>query len=625
MTPNRLFRAFALPALAILVPSVFIAVLASAWLSLEREAARLRGAEAAAGALQELRQSLLKLVVEAGRDVWPRLHDQPQATPETDSAWPAMVAEAFVFEETGHLAPRRGAGEATAASGARAAALLANGSQALAEGRLDDAERAAVQVFACCASARDEFGVAYVTYAAWQRLAVDSRRPTAARPAAVVRDLRRAIDLGHLSQPGDVVGVRQLAENFGHVAGVVSLPLLVEQRAAAGEQSRQTARRVESWLASLEWGAVTSEAPVLVGPWRSKAGVTLVAAWRPVTGETVAMVLDPQTLGDWVSRWSAAGSSFTFALGPSPGAPALNEIAPTAPLFVETPAVTVAVLRGPVDPASDRQRATLFMTAAGAVVVLTLIAGYLATRDAFRERRTAMLRSTFMAGVTHEIKTPLTSIRLMAETLQQRRASPEAAEALLTTIVGEAEHLSALVDNVLGTARIESGTRTYRPHVVCLADVVRSARQRFEYTLTKEGFTIAASIPDAPILVHADPEALAQAVHNLLGNAAKYSGTSREIQLSVTTAGGSAMVSVSDAGVGVSKREQANIFNSFYRGRATADTTPGTGLGLALVRHFADAHGGRVTLDSVPGRGSTVLDRSAARDRSRGSRAWLTS
>jgi signal transduction histidine kinase len=257
------------------------------------------------------------------------------------------------------------------------------------------------------------------------------------------------------------------------------------------------------------------------------------------------------------------------------------------------------------------------MAAAAAVVVLTLLAGGLAARDVVRERRMAALRATFLAGVTHEIKTPLTSIRLMAETLRQGRATAATSPELLGTIVNEAEHLSDLVDNLLSTSRIESGARTYRPRVVDFGELVRAARKRVDYALAKDGFTLVEHVPDVSIRVHADPDALVQAVLNLLGNAMKYSGASRQIRLVVDVDDTHARLRVADDGVGVPPAEQARIFKSFYRAASAEALTTGAGLGLALVRHFADAHGGGVSVESAPGRGSVftiVLPRAAAAD-----------
>jgi signal transduction histidine kinase len=216
---------------------------------------------------------------------------------------------------------------------------------------------------------------------------------------------------------------------------------------------------------------------------------------------------------------------------------------------------------------------------------------------------------------------------LLAETLQQGRGSAETSAEALATIVGETEHLSTLVDNVLGTARIENGTRSYRIGLVSVPDVVRSACRRFEYALAKEGFRLLESIPSTPLWARADPDALAQAVLNLLGNALKYSGPSREIRLAVTTEGTGILISVGDDGVGIAAEEEASIFESFYRSGRTAGETGGSGLGLALVKHFAQAHGGSVSVTSERGKGSvfTITLPGADGPGADGVRQWQTS
>jgi signal transduction histidine kinase len=214
------------------------------------------------------------------------------------------------------------------------------------------------------------------------------------------------------------------------------------------------------------------------------------------------------------------------------------------------------------------------------------------------------LRSTFVAGVTHELKTPLASIRLLAETLRQGRARPAVRDELLDTIMEEADRLARLVDNVLSSSRMESGTRAFSPQTVSLPDAVREAIRRFDYVLRKEGFTLNQAIGNDAVLVRVDPDALGQAVLNLLGNAVKYSGAARAIHVAVEHGEGRAAVRVADEGLGIDAEDRERIFESFYRAPRTAAETTGAGLGLALVRHFAEVHGGRVSVESHPGRGS---------------------
>jgi signal transduction histidine kinase len=321
-------------------------------------------------------------------------------------------------------------------------------------------------------------------------------------------------------------------------------------------------------------------------------------------GGSIVVLIDRDGLGHWIARWAAAHDSFNVALrGGTSGASSPDAI--EAPVFPEVPAAAMLILRPQgSDPGTERSRQQLFLTAVIIVLALTIITGYLAARDISRELRTAALRSTFVAGVTHELKTPLASIRLLAETLRQGRARPAVRDELLDTIMEEADRLARLVDNVLSSSRMESGTRAFSPQTVSLPDAVREAIRRFDYVLRKEGFTLNQAIGNDAVLVRVDPDALGQAVLNLLGNAVKYSGAARAIHVAVEHGEGRAAVRVADEGLGIDAEDRERIFESFYRAPRTAAETTGAGLGLALVRHFAEAHGGRVSVDSHPGRGS---------------------
>jgi signal transduction histidine kinase len=268
------------------------------------------------------------------------------------------------------------------------------------------------------------------------------------------------------------------------------------------------------------------------------------------------------------------------------------------------PDLALAIVpRGP-DPAAA-SRARLLTTAVAGVLVLTFVVAGLAGRDVLRELRTASMRSAFVASVTHDLKTPLTAIRLLTETLRRGRARPEAREELFDMITAEAERLGRLVDNVLSSSRIEGGTQQYRPRAVSLTGAVWHALRRVEAVLRNEGFELVERLDDDRLVVDADPDALDQAVLNLVANAMKYSGESRSIEVSTDRRGGHAIVSVADRGIGIAPADQARVFDRFYRTKAAAAHTTGAGLGLALVRHFVEAHGGRASLESEVGRGST--------------------
>ncbi len=241
------------------------------------------------------------------------------------------------------------------------------------------------------------------------------------------------------------------------------------------------------------------------------------------------------------------------------------------------------------------------------VLSITLFGAYLLWRDVQRELNLASMRSQFVANVSHELKTPLTAIRMFAETLRLgRSASPEVKEEFLGTIVSESERLTRLLNNVLDFSKIEQGKKRYNPVPTSLADVVQAAARAMRYPLSQEGFDLHVEIADDLPLVSVDRDAIEQAILNLLANALKYSGEHRRIDLHLVRQNGEALIRVKDGGIGVDTSEQTNIFGKFYRVQTPEnESVSGTGLGLPLVDHIAKAHGGRVVIESALGQGST--------------------
>ena len=251
--------------------------------------------------------------------------------------------------------------------------------------------------------------------------------------------------------------------------------------------------------------------------------------------------------------------------------------------------------------------AAVYGSTLAVVLGAALLAGYLLLRDVHRETEMAAMRSHFVASVSHELKTPLTSIRAHAETMLMGRAGgAETTSEYLRTIVSESERLGRLVDSVLDLSRIEQGRKTYHLQAIRLADVVRSAARTMEYPLEQLGFTLTISSDDSEPTLQADPEALTQAILNLLGNAMKYSGDARRIELRMGTRDNEAFVDVVDHGIGIPRDEQARIFERFHRVQSheTAGIA-GAGLGLALALHVVEGHRGRIAVASAPGGGST--------------------
>jgi signal transduction histidine kinase len=170
----------------------------------------------------------------------------------------------------------------------------------------------------------------------------------------------------------------------------------------------------------------------------------------------------------------------------------------------------------------------------------------------------------------------------------------------------ESRRLSRLIENILDFSRIESGRKTYTFAPTDVRQVVEGVLQSFDVHLRHHGFTVRV-VADRPLPeVLADADALGQAVHNLLDNAVKFSGEAHEIEVTLTGGAGEVTIAVRDHGVGIPSDEQAKIFDRFHRvSTGLVHEVKGSGLGLSLVQHIVTVHGGRVTVESEPGRGST--------------------
>jgi signal transduction histidine kinase len=256
-------------------------------------------------------------------------------------------------------------------------------------------------------------------------------------------------------------------------------------------------------------------------------------------------------------------------------------------------------------------RLTLLGFALTLALALTLLSGYLLRRDVQRDLRLAEMRSQFVSSVTHELKTPLTAIRMFTETLRlDEEVDHQTRSEYLDTILHESERLSRLVDNVLDFGKIERGKKIYRFEPVQLADVVEDAARAIQYPIEQAGFTLDLDINHALPPVAADADAMQQAILNLLTNAMKYSGDSRQIRLGLDRRNGHARIQVADQGIGIAPADQGRVFERFYRATTAENQhTPGTGLGLTLVAHIVSAHGGDVDVESTPGMGSTFTIR----------------
>jgi len=319
------------------------------------------------------------------------------------------------------------------------------------------------------------------------------------------------------------------------------------------------------------------------------------AAGNPQSGAAIVVVRGQDVFG----RLAVPGAT-RFADSRDSGGEPLGEAFPGLKVVVASNGFSLE------DPAGDLQRRAFF-AALLLVVLITMFAAYLLWRDLQREMRSSELRAQFVSSVSHELKTPLTAIRMFAETLQLGRCGDaETQSEYLGTIVNECERLSRLVDGVLLFSKTEQGRKTWRLRPVEAADAIEAAVRALEYPLSKRGFQLHTTIEDNLPPIAADRDALEQAILNLLSNAIKFSGDARDIELGLYRENGEVVVKVTDHGIGIAAEEHARIFEKFYRAPTRENQSiPGTGLGLALVAQIVKAHGGRVAVDSAPGKGSS--------------------
>jgi signal transduction histidine kinase len=254
-----------------------------------------------------------------------------------------------------------------------------------------------------------------------------------------------------------------------------------------------------------------------------------------------------------------------------------------------------------------RQR---FLLTAIAMMVLFLLSGtYFIARAIRREIYVSRLQSDFVSAVSHEFRSPLTSMRQLSEILAEGRVpSEERRQLYYETLVGETNRLERLVETLLHFGRMEAGAHKYKFKEIDAGQLAEQAAAAFERELGQSRQIERAGSSDCRI--RADAEAMAVALRNLLDNAVKYSPPDARVGVEWTRTNTQVAIQVHDQGVGIPAGERKSIFEKFVRGSAAADlNVKGTGVGLAMVRRIVAAHGGEIRLESEPGAGSrfTIL------------------
>lgn len=255
-------------------------------------------------------------------------------------------------------------------------------------------------------------------------------------------------------------------------------------------------------------------------------------------------------------------------------------------------------------PIRRQQRWTFLTLGFAAATVMGALA--VMQRSLRRERQLNDMKSQFVASVSHELRAPVASIRLMADALEAGKVAPGTAREFHRLIAREGARLSTLVGNVLDHSRIERGLRQWKLEPSDLESLVADTVRLMDPLAKEKGVRLETRL--VPVEAKVDAGAIQQALVNLLDNAIKFSSAGGRIEVSLSEEGMNLHLRVKDEGPGIPKHEHKRIFERFYRpGDELRRETQGTGLGLSLVKSIAEAHGGSVDLESEPGKGSTFI------------------
>ncbi len=384
--------------------------------------------------------------------------------------------------------------------------------------------------------------------------------------------------------------------------------------------------RLNERVAQLRWAeSVTAELELLAGTppneggWTYNTGPTQQALWASIAtdgGERYlfAFAIEEvfEHLDETAQRATSTDTELVASLVPA------GQTAPPEALVQRSLGEQMRFLNlivAPADPESlaaqkaNRRRARI------AIVLLTVFLVFvgvlLSARIVGREIENARMKADFAANVSHELRSPITQIRLKAESLQLDLCyDDDDRQDHYDAIVRESERLSRLVDNVLDFAAIERGAKRYSFRPDDLAAVVLIQVEAARSALEQRGLEVELTLPDDLPPIRLDREALGQVLTNLLSNAAKYGAEGKWVGVRVARSqdgtGDQVDVSVSDRGIGIASEELPHVFDDFFRSTdPQVRRKKGTGIGLAIVRYIVEAHGGTISVESEAGRGTT--------------------
>ena len=347
---------------------------------------------------------------------------------------------------------------------------------------------------------------------------------------------------------------------------------------------------------------------------------TVFLFWRSTADRLVALALSPNHFErQWLAAHTQTQAGVRLALTDADGHQVLGSLAgATAQQSLRTAAATGSPWTLHIintDPRPDLAqlagRRSLWLAALVVMSLIVLAGSYFIARAVMRELEVARLQSDFVAAVSHEFRTPLTSICQLSELLADGRVSSERRrEEYYAGLRRESQRLHRLVEGLLDFGRMEAGAREYRFDLCDAAALVREVSDEFAREITERGYRLELDLNGQLPCVRADREAFSRALWNLLDNAVKYSPRCRTVWLAAACEGEQVVIRVRDQGLGIAPDEQQQIFQKFVRGTsASAAEAKGTGLGLAMVQHIVTAHGGCVLCESLPDQGTTFTIR----------------
>jgi nitrogen-specific signal transduction histidine kinase len=453
---------------------------------------------------------------------------------------------------------------------------------------------------------------------AYERLASLGDVTVAGAPAALVARHARA---QLLERAGDSEALAVEAASLGRLLAAGHHDI----DRATYEEYRDAARRWGSTVPSPEAEARTEamlrlwqnwragDLPPRGRAWLSSSTGPLLGVWVAGADGPVVSVTDATEL---TRRWRplADARSLSLALHGPDGEPIPNGGFDTAagsvslePRETRLPFAITVASSGPIAAGEGSTARALIVAVLVLATVVTLSAAYGLYRTTTREAALARQQRDFVSAVSHEFRTPLTSMRHLTDLLSTRNVTSDERRAHYYQLLAhETDRLHRMVEGLLSVGRIEAGAYAWHLEPLDLPRLVTSVIEDFRHDAAALGHDVTLEIDDALPAVAADAEALTRALWNLLDNAAKYSSKGTPVRVSVRRADQQVLVDVADHGIGIARADRDRIFQKFVRGAEAGRTAArGLGIGLALVKQIVEAHGGTVRVASEPGQGST--------------------